>query len=168
VSKQQYADKWSPDVLEQVAATCNIASNTSSEADWELFLNAIHDAATTLPGNQRAVLLLSQEHGLSFSDIGRVLNMPYSTVMHHLSKAVDIIVEHLKEKSLISMRVRDESKFAHSFYCEHVVTEEHNAATRFGFYYDHEPPWFYEGSNILEDDGSEEEKGEQTFRASVK
>lgn len=150
--KRCYADKWSSDVLEQVAATCNVAANTKTEHDWELFLNAIHEAAIVLPSLQRTILLLSQEHGLSFADIGRVLNMPHSTVMYSLARAVDVIVDHLKARSLLDMKIRGESKVAQAIYTEQVKETEINANTRFGFYYELEPPWFYHGTNPLMED----------------
>ena len=160
--KRRYADKWSTDVLEQIATCCNIAANAKTETDWELFLNAIYEAAVALPNKQRTILLLSQEHGLSFSDIGRAMNIPHSTVMNNLACAVEIIVEHIKKKSLIDITVRKESHAAEQLYCERFTPEAHDAKTRFGFYYDAEPPWFYDGENPLlgndESDGGEGKK----------
>lgn len=155
--KRRYADKWSTDVLEQIATSCNVASKTKSSSDWELFLNAIYEAAVGLPTLQRAVLLLSQEHALSFADIGRALNLPHSTVVYNLTRAVDKIVEHLQTKSLVDITVRQDSRVAEALYSGRYIPEENNAHTRFGFYHDHEPPWFYAGENILiatEDDES--------------
>lgn len=151
--KRRYADKWSTDVLEQIASTCNIASAARTETDWELFLNAIYDAAVALPNKQRMILLLSQEHGLSFSDIGRTMNMAHSTVMNNFASAVEIIVDHVKRKSLIDITVRKESKVAEQLYCERFTPEACNAQTRFGFYYEAEPPWFYDENPLLADDG---------------
>lgn len=159
MAKRTYADKWSTDVLEQVASACNVASNAKTEADWELFLNAIYECATALPTTQRAILLLSQEHGLSFSDIGRALNLPHSTVMYNMARAVEIIVEKLKAKSLVDLRVRGESKVAQQIFCEQFRAEEVNAQTRSGFYHGHEPPWFYAGKNLLLDDDDEGGEG---------
>lgn len=150
--KRRYADKWSTDVLEQVAACCNVASRAKSASDWELFLNAIYETAVGLPTTQRAILLLSQEHALSYADIGRVLNLPHSTVMHNLARAVDRIVAVLKERSLIDITVRNESKVAETMYCEHYVPEAKNEKTRFGFYYHHDQPWYFHGPNLLADD----------------
>lgn len=147
--KRRYADKWSTDVLEQIAACCNVAANLHDSSDWELFLNAIYETSITLPTTQRAILLLSQEHALSYADIGRVLNLPHSTVMHNLGRAVEHIVEVLKKRSLTDTTVRKDSKIAEMMYSEHYVTEDKNAQSRFGFYYDHEPPWFYQGYNLL-------------------
>jgi hypothetical protein len=94
--------------------------------------------------------LLSQEHALSCADIGRVLNLPHSTVMHNLSRAVDKIVLELHNRSLIDTTVRKGSKVAEMLYCECFSAEDlENAQTRFGFYYDREPPWFYQGPNLL-------------------
>jgi hypothetical protein len=153
--KRRYADKWSTDVLEQIATCCNIASTAKTETDWELFLNAIYDAAVALPNKQRTILLLSQEHGLSFSDIGRAMNMPHSTVMNNMTCAVNIIVEHLKHKSLIDITVRGESRVAEQLYCERFTPEAHDAQTRFGFYYDAEPPWFYDDNPLLDGGGED-------------
>lgn len=147
--KRRYADKWSTDVLEQIAACCNVASRAKSSSDWELFLNAIYEAAVSLPTTQRAILLLSQEHALSYADIGRALNLPHCTVVHNLTRAVDKVVSYLQEKSLIDITVRQDSRVAEAMYCGRYVSEEKNAHTRFGFYHDHEPPWFYAGENLL-------------------
>lgn len=154
--KRRYADKWSTDVLEQIAVSCNVATKAESTSDWELFLNAIYEAAIGLPTMQRAVLLLSQEHALSFADIGRALNLPHSTVVYNLGRAVDKIVGYLQSKSLVDITVRQDSRVSEVLYCGRYIPEENNAHTRFGFYHDHEPPWFYAGENILlaaEDDG---------------
>lgn len=150
--KRRHADKWSTDVLEQIAVGCNIAANAKTRSDWELFLNAIYDAAVSLPDNQRAILLLSQEHALSCADIGRALNLPHSTVMHNLAKAVEKIVSVLKKKSLLDIRARTSSKLSAIIYREGYNKEESNAPTRFGFYYEHEPPWFHSGENPLVDE----------------
>lgn len=140
------------EVLEQIGAVCNVSANAKNERDWELFLNAIYKAASILPIRQRMILLLAQEHGLSFSDIGRVMNLPHSTVMHNHSRAIDKIVLYLKKLSLINLRVREESKIAEEIYCEKFKPEEHNAKTRFGYYHGYEPPWFYHGANPLFDE----------------
>lgn len=156
--KRRYADKWSTDVLEQIAACCNVAAKAHSSSDWELFLNAIYETAVSLPTLPRAILLLSQEHALSCADIGRVLNLPHSTVMHNLSRAIDKIVDELKKRSLIDTTVRGDSKVTEVIYCECLSPEDINAHTRFGFYHDREPPWFYHGPNLLLDDNDRGER----------
>lgn len=150
--RHAYADKWANDVLEQIASSCNIVAKARTETDWELFLNAVYEAAQLLPQTQRAILLLSEEHGLSYADIGRVLNIPLSTVMNNLARAVDIIVDYLRNKSLIDLTTRDEAKIAGIIYSEKFHPEENNAQTRFGFYHGFTPPWFYCGTNPLMDD----------------
>ena len=146
--KRQYADKWATDVLEQIAVVCNVASNAKTSKDWELFLNTLYDVSNSLPRMQRAILLLSQEHSLSYADIARVLGMPSSTVMYNMKRAIDTIVKKLKKLSLLDMTVRDDSKIARKIYSG-VYSEVNNEKSDTGFYHGEEPPFFYAGENIL-------------------
>ena len=100
-AKNVYCNKWSTEVLEQVAASCNIASNAQNDPDWNLFLSAVYDGIMLLTDKQRITLLLSQEHGLSLVDIARTMNMPISTVLAHIRAAIDKLVFYLKSRSLV-------------------------------------------------------------------
>jgi len=107
--KRVTADKWSPEVLEKIAAGCHIACNAQNVDDWNLFISAIYDAIQLLPNNQRIILLLSQEHGLSFSDIGRTMNLPHSTVKYNMAQAVKVVVKYLQSRSLVDIKIRERS-----------------------------------------------------------
>ncbi len=147
--KRQYADKWATDVLEQIASACNVATNAKTARDWELFLNTIYKVAVSLPTTQRIILLLSQEHALSYADIGRAMNMPSSTVMYNMTKAIDTIVDKLKDASLLDLTLRDESKIAAKLFSGKCNLEEMNETSRSSFYHGAEPPFFYSGENLL-------------------
>lgn len=130
--KRVVADKWSPEVLERIAAGCKIASNAQTIDDWNLFLSAIYDSISLLPPNQRIIFLLSQEHGLSFSDIGRTMNLPHSTVKYNMMRAVGVVVEFLEKRSLMDTRIKDKSPLMReifSGYCEdkssRIVSPDH-------------------------------------------
>ena len=141
--KRVVADKWSPEVLERIAAGCKIASNAQVVEDWNLFLSAIYDALSLLPNNQRIIFLLSQEHGLSFSDIGRTMNLPHSTVKYNMNRAVNIIVGYLEAKSLVDVCVKEKSGVMREIFggrvedkVSRVVPPDHYDLP---FYYDRNP-----------------------------
>lgn len=99
-AKRVYGHKYDPAILEQVACGCNIASNAQNEQDWELFLSAIYDAIGVLNYDQRIVLLLSQEMGISFVDIARITGKPISTIIGLLKVAINKVTFFIRARSL--------------------------------------------------------------------
>lgn len=149
--KRVYCDKWDVTILEQVAASCNIAANARTETDWQLFLRAVYDGIGLLSPKQRAVILLSQEFGLSFVDISRVLNITMSMTVRTLQAAVDKLVFFLKSRSLTRKDLFD-SKAMQLIYTELIDLEDvANEPADFEFLERYHPPWFYDKNYLFEE-----------------
>ena len=98
--KSVYFHKWDIGILEQVGHNCESVSKAKTIADWEIFLTAIYKAIDVLSTDQRVVLLLSQEVGLSYVDIARILGKPLSTVVGLLKRAIHKVTFVIKSRSL--------------------------------------------------------------------
>ena len=148
--KGVYLHKWDISILEQVASSCNIASNAKTKTDWEIFLSAIYDAIEILDYRQRLVLLLSQEIGMALVDIARILKIPLSTAMVTLKTAVDKLVFYLKSRSLTKKNLFS-SKAMCLIYNESVDLEENlYAASDFDLDNYAFVPWFYPRNYLVE------------------
>lgn len=55
------------------------------------------EVLATLPPNQQEAFRLKFEHGLSYREIGRVMNMPLSTVSYTITQALTAIRTRLRE-----------------------------------------------------------------------
>ena len=140
--KGVYLHKWDIGILEQVAASCNIASNTRLRDDWDIFLNAIYDSIQMLSHKERVILLLSQEVGIPLIDIARILSMPRSTTLVTMQGAIDKIVFFLKSRSLVRKDMFD-SKAMQLIYSEMVDLEEmDHDPEHVGIAQKHPEPWF--------------------------
>ena len=157
--KNTYANKWSPGVLEQVAYSCNIASNSQNGADWELFLSAIYEALQVLTEHQRIVLLLSQEVGLSFVDIARITGKPISTIIGLLNVAIKKVTFFIKARSL-THKGKFSCKALQMIYDEQFVAEEfaHGPAD-FEFLDQYAAPYFSPRNFLIEACGAEDDGG---------
>ena len=141
--KGVYLHKWDISILEQVAAGCNIASNSQLRDDWDIFLQAIYDAIGVLSHKERVILLLSQEVGIPLVDIARILDMPKSTTLVTLQGAVDKVVFFLKSRSLVRKDIFS-SKAMQQIYSEMVNMEElSHDPEHVGISERFAPPWFY-------------------------
>ena len=98
--KNLYCHKWDTTILEQVAHDCAVTSKARTMEDWEIFLTAIYKAIDLLTSDQRVVLLLSQEIGLSYVDIARIMGKPLSTVVGLLKQAINKITFVIKSRSV--------------------------------------------------------------------
>ena len=149
-AKRQYAHKWATDVLEQVAAACNIASSSQNEADWQLFLTAIYDSIGILTYDQRITLLLSQEVGLSYVDIARILGKPISTIIGLLKVAINKVTFFIKARSLTKSS-RYNCKALQLIYDEQFVPEEYAHGTSdFEFLDQYAAPFFCARNYLIE------------------
>jgi len=159
--KRVYSHKWDISILEQVAANCNIMASAQTEKDWELFLEAIYEGIQILSSRQRTVLLLSQEFGLSFVDIGRVLNIPLSTVIGNLKAAIERLVFILRSRSLTRKDMFN-CKALQKIYTGTIDLKEcsHEPA-EFEFLDRYQPPFFHP-RNYLQDDAGEPEPPQPT------
>lgn len=158
--KNTYAHKWDASILEQVAYACNIASSSQNEADWQLFLSAIYDAIKILTYDQRIVLLLSQEVGLSYVDIARILGKPISTIIGLLKVAINKVTFFIKSRSLTKSS-KFNCKALQLIYDEHFAPEEYaNGTADFEFLDRYAAPFFCPRNYLIEaccdeDDGVE-------------
>lgn len=154
--KNVYCNKWSPDVLEQVAYSCNIASNSQNVADWQIFLTAIYESIGVLSYDQRVILLLSQEVGLSFVDIARITGKPISTIIGLLKVAIQKVTFFIKARSLTNTRQFD-CKALQMIYDEHFVPEEYaNGSADFEFLDQYAAPHFCPRNFLIETCGNED------------
>ena len=148
--KRTYAHKWNVDILEQVAYACNIASNSQNDQDWELFLSAVYDAIGVLSYDQRIVLLLSQEVGISFVDIARILGKPISTIIGLLKVAINKVSFYIKARSLTHKGVFD-CKALQSIYDEQFNPEEYaNGSADFEFLERYSAPYYSPRNFLIE------------------
>lgn len=154
--KNVSSDKWSTQVLEQVAAACNAPSTARTTQDWNLYLEAISDALGVLTEKQRVILLLSQEFGISFVDIGRVFKMPNSTVIATLDAAIERVAAFLKARSLASKNLFA-CKLFQKIYNGHIHVEELNHEPQNVDITDRvQPIWFYSRNYLWLSTESEE------------
>jgi hypothetical protein len=148
--KGVYLHKWDISILEQVAASCNIAAKAQLKSDWDIFLEAVYDAIRILSHKERTILLLSQEVGIPLIDIARILDMPRSTTLVTMQGAVDKIVFFLKSRSLTRKDIFD-SKAMQLIYSESVDLEElDHDPEHVGVHHKYPTPWFYP-KNFLAD-----------------
>lgn len=148
--KGVYLHKWDVSILEQVAASCNIAAKTELQGDWDVFLQAIYDSIQMLSHKERVILLLSQEVGIPLIDIARILDMPRSTTLVTMQGAIDKIVFFLKSRSLVRKDLFD-SKAMQLIYNEMVDLEElEHDPEHVGISQKYSAPWFY-SRNYLAD-----------------
>lgn len=148
--KGVYLHKWDIGILEQVAASCNIAAKAELKGDWDVFLQAVYDSIQMLSYKERIILLMSQEVGIPLIDIARILDMPRSTTLVTMQGAIDKIVFFLKSRSLVRKDMF-ESKAMQLIYSEMVDLEElDHDPEHVGISQKYHEPWFY-AKNYLAD-----------------
>ena len=150
-SKRVYSHKWDISILEQVAASCNIATSAQTEADWKIFLESIYEAIQILTQKQRTVLLLSQEFGISFVDIGRVMGIPLSTVIGTLRAAIDRVTFTLKSRSLVDKGTFNCKALQKIYTGQLDLKECANESPEFEFLDRFAPPYFYPRNYLWDD-----------------
>ena len=131
--KQTYSHKWDISILEQVAYDSNIASRAKTVGDWDIFLTAIYESIGVLTQEQRIVLILSQEVGLSYVDISRIMGKPLSTVVGLLRQSIKRVCLVIKSRSLA-----DPNRFD----CKAMQKLRHRTEQRTHKEPIHEPPEF--------------------------
>jgi RNA polymerase sigma factor (sigma-70 family) len=97
---------------EEDSAPLQIADTAESPDDFTLrreLAAAIQDGLTTLPDEQRIVLILSDIQGLAYEEIAQITNSNLGTVKSRLSRGRARLREVLKAGELLPTRYRHES-----------------------------------------------------------
>ncbi len=82
------------------AANTIIGSDGRTTTEARLHLAEVRRAMASLPGDQRAVLMLVCVEGMRYREVAEVLDIPEGTVMSRLSRARLALAEKLKDKPL--------------------------------------------------------------------
>ena len=82
------------------AADTIIGSDGRRTTEARLHLAEVRRAMASLPGDQRAVLMLVCVEGMRYREVAEVLEIPEGTVMSRLSRARLALAEKLKDKPL--------------------------------------------------------------------
>lgn len=82
------------------AADTIIGSDGRTTTEARLHLAEVRRAMASLPGDQRAVLMLVCVEGMRYREVAEVLEIPEGTVMSRLSRARLALAEKLKDKPL--------------------------------------------------------------------
>jgi len=98
---------------ESASSPLQIADTAESPDDFSLrreLAAAIQDGLTTLPDEQRIVLILSDIQGLPYEEIAQITNSNLGTVKSRLSRGRARLREVLKAGELLPTRYRHESE----------------------------------------------------------
>jgi RNA polymerase sigma-70 factor (ECF subfamily) len=88
---------WPETCLETAdAARCAPGSSVEQRTQTNALAQAVQAAVLDLPESQRVVFVLSQYEGLSYREIGAVLNCPVGTVASRKSQAVETLRRRLR------------------------------------------------------------------------
>lgn len=82
------------------AADTIIGSDGRTTTEARLHLAEVRRAVASLPGDQRAVLMLVCVEGMRYREVAEVLEIPEGTVMSRLSRARLALADKLKDKPL--------------------------------------------------------------------
>jgi len=103
---KNYRKKHRRDAIPMESDQMDLESSGGSDSPEELFLKeddmrAFHEAVESLKDKFKIVFLLRYDHGFQFSQISKILNCPERTAKWRMQKAVERIIEHLKEKGVV-------------------------------------------------------------------
>jgi RNA polymerase sigma-70 factor (ECF subfamily) len=103
---KNYRKKHRRDAVLMEADQMDVENAGNTASPEEIFLKeddmrAFYEAVDSLKEKFKMVFLLRFDHGLQFSQISSVLNCPERTAKWRMQKAVEKIIEHLKERGVL-------------------------------------------------------------------